>query len=63
MDSRNITGDLQSIVKFDTNSSFYLKQHTTGNVKLLFFKDFFAGTDKIFNLTGRLPTSVSVSEV
>ena len=46
MDSRNITGDLQSIVKFDTNSSFYLKQHTTGNVKLLFFKTFLLGLTK-----------------
>ena len=44
---------------FETNSSFRLKQRTTGKVLFIFFKSFFARIDKTFILAGGLYIGLS----
>ena len=48
---------------FETNSSFHVKEGTTGKFQFLFFQEFFAGIEKTSILGGRLSTRVKFCEV
>ena len=46
-----------------TNSSFSVKQRTTGKKLISLFQQFFADIDKIFHLGGRLGTRLKFNEI
>ena len=48
---------------FETNSSFHVKQGTTGNFQVLFSQEFFASIEKTSILGRRLSTRVKFYEV
>ena len=45
---------------FETNASFLMKQSTTGKLTFSIFEEFFASTDEIFVLGGRLGTIIII---